>query len=50
MISQSIITPLRSSHTTKLNHTILKMSYDSICRENGLEFNESEGVHPTQCP
>ena len=45
MILQSSITPLNSSHTTNLNNSTLRMSCDSICSENGLEFNESERVY-----
>ena len=51
MIYQFSITPLNSSHTTKWNHTTFKISCDSICNENGLEFNKSKGVNftPTAC-
>ena len=45
MILQSSITPLNSSHTINLNNSTLRMSCDSICSENGLEFNESERVY-----
>ena len=47
MISQSSTTQLNSNYTTRLNRTTLKMSCDSICSENGLEFVENEGVRFT---